>query len=106
MNMLPQLRDLLRAEPFRPFAIPMVDGASFVVDHRDSLLVSTQGRVLIYEGFTRPTGYLNPNLSPAPSGTTRTNPPDAQVAHAVVAAALKHARLASRGETVILGPHD
>ena len=51
MNPIPMLRELLAADPFRPFLVCLTDGRKLRVDHPDFLLISPSGR-LIWEGRT------------------------------------------------------
>jgi hypothetical protein len=44
---LEQLRNVHRAQPFRPFTIHMGDGRSFHVEHPDFLSRSESGRTII-----------------------------------------------------------
>jgi hypothetical protein len=45
-----QLKNVLHAEPFRPFTIHMGDGRSFFVKHRDFIARSPSGRTVIVYG--------------------------------------------------------
>lgn len=45
-----QLKDVLHAQPFRPFTIHMGDGRSFLVKHQDFVSRSPSGRTLIVYG--------------------------------------------------------
>jgi hypothetical protein len=42
-----QLRTVLQAQPFCPFALRMADGRSLDVAHRDFLAISPSGRTII-----------------------------------------------------------
>jgi hypothetical protein len=42
-----QLKATIRQQPFRPFAMRMVDGRSFTVSHPDWVMVSPTGRTAI-----------------------------------------------------------
>ena len=52
------LRDLLHAQPFRPFTIIMVDRKKFRVPHEDFLTVTRQGDVL-YQADRGPLVFIN-----------------------------------------------
>lgn len=41
-----QIKAALRATPFQPFTIRMVDGRSFPVEHRDFVSMSPSGRTI------------------------------------------------------------
>jgi hypothetical protein len=43
------LRELLAANPFRPFTVCLTDGRRLPVDHPDFLLITRSGR-LVWEG--------------------------------------------------------
>jgi hypothetical protein len=45
-----QLKNVIEAQPFRPFTIHMGDGRSFLVKHRDFISRSPSGRTLIVYG--------------------------------------------------------
>jgi len=45
-----QLKNVLHAQPFRPFTIHMGDGRVFFVKHRDFISRSPSGRTLIVHG--------------------------------------------------------
>jgi len=45
-----QLQGVLRANPFRPFAIRMADGRIFQIPHPDFLSMSPTGRTVIAYG--------------------------------------------------------
>ena len=45
-----QLRNVHRAQPFRPFTIHMGDGRSFYVKHPDFLSRSESGRTIVVHG--------------------------------------------------------
>jgi hypothetical protein len=45
-----ELRDLLRAQPFRPFTIHLPEGRSVNVVHHDFALLSPDGRTLLAYG--------------------------------------------------------
>ncbi len=45
-----QLKDVLHAQPFRPFTIHMGDGRVFLVKHRDFVSRSPSGRTIIVHG--------------------------------------------------------
>ena len=45
-----QLRDLLRAQPFRPFTIHLPEGRAVQVVHHDFALLSPDGRTLVAYG--------------------------------------------------------
>lgn len=45
-----QLKNVLQAQPFRPFTIHMGDGRVFFVKHRDFISRSPSGRTLIVHG--------------------------------------------------------
>jgi hypothetical protein len=51
MNPIPMLRELLAADPFRPFVVCLTDGRKLRVDHPDFLLITPSGR-LVWEGRT------------------------------------------------------
>jgi len=51
MNPIPMLRELLQAEPFKPFVVCLSDGRKLPVYHPDFLLISPNGRI-IWEGET------------------------------------------------------
>jgi hypothetical protein len=42
-----QLKQVWKADPFRPFSIHLADGRSIAVDHRDFLTTSPSGRTII-----------------------------------------------------------
>jgi len=42
-----EIRDALRKQPFRPFAVNLADGRSFPIDHVDFLLISHSERSII-----------------------------------------------------------
>jgi hypothetical protein len=42
-----QLREVLKADPFRPFIIHLADGRNIAVKHRDYLASSPSGRTII-----------------------------------------------------------
>ena len=44
MNSVEQIRRAVHAQPFRPFALRMVDGSSFVVQHPDFIAVPPGSR--------------------------------------------------------------
>jgi hypothetical protein len=45
-----RIRDVWRAQPFRPFSIHMADGRRVPVHHRDLLMPSPSGRtVVVYQ---------------------------------------------------------
>jgi len=50
MATLTQIRDAMRAEPFRPFSIQMADGRSYVVRHPDFVAVpqTRRGREIVF----------------------------------------------------------
>lgn len=39
-----QLREVLRAQPFRPFTVYIADGRKFTVDHPELMMVTPGGR--------------------------------------------------------------
>jgi hypothetical protein len=45
-----QLRDMLRAQPFRPFTIYLPEGRAVQVVHHDFALLSPDGRTLVAYG--------------------------------------------------------
>jgi len=45
-----QLKNVLQANPFRPFTIHMGDGRVFLVKHRDFISRSPSGRTVIVHG--------------------------------------------------------
>ena len=49
MNPIPMLRELLAADPFRPFVVCLTDGRKLRVYHPDFLLITPSGR-LVWEG--------------------------------------------------------
>ena len=51
MNPLAMLRELLAAEPFKPFVVCLGDGRRLPVYDPDFLLISPRGRI-IWEGET------------------------------------------------------
>jgi hypothetical protein len=42
-----QLREIWKADPFRPFIIHLADGRNISVNHRDFLMSSPSGRTII-----------------------------------------------------------
>ena len=42
-----QLREVWKADPFRPFTIHLADGRSVTVNHRDFLMLSPSGRTIV-----------------------------------------------------------
>ncbi|MEX2287766.1 MAG: hypothetical protein WD648_11800 [Planctomycetaceae bacterium] len=45
-----QLRQVYRAEPFRPFTMHLADGRDLTVKHREFLAISPSGRtVIVYQ---------------------------------------------------------
>jgi hypothetical protein len=42
-----QLREIWKADPFRPFIIHLADGRNIAVNHRDFLASSPSGRTII-----------------------------------------------------------
>jgi len=51
MNPIPMLRELLAANPFRPFVICLSDGRKLPVPQPEFLTISAHGRI-IWEGET------------------------------------------------------
>jgi hypothetical protein len=51
MSPLPLLRELLGADPFKPFVLCLSDGRRLPVYHPDFLLIAPSGRI-IWEGET------------------------------------------------------
>ena len=51
MNPIAMLRELLHADPFKPFVVCLSDGRRLSVHHPDFLLISPNGRI-IWEGET------------------------------------------------------
>ena len=51
MNLIAMLRELLGANPFKPFVLCLSDGRRLPVYHPDFLLISPNGRI-IWEGDT------------------------------------------------------
>ena len=45
--MLEELRNRIKAIPFLPFSVRVVDGRSFLVPHSDHILVTSKGLVAI-----------------------------------------------------------
>jgi hypothetical protein len=45
-----QLKDVIHAQPFRPFTIHMGDGRAFFVKHQDFISRSPSGRTIIVYG--------------------------------------------------------
>ncbi|MDQ3439149.1 MAG: hypothetical protein M3478_02225 [Planctomycetota bacterium] len=45
-----QLKNVLHAQPFRPFTIRMGDGRAFFVRHQDFMSRSPSGRMVIVHG--------------------------------------------------------
>ena len=45
-----RLRELLQAQPFRPFAIRLIDGTVFSIPHEDFLSVTKSGNVIYDDG--------------------------------------------------------
>jgi hypothetical protein len=45
-----QFKDVMHADPFRPFTIHMGDGRTFLVKHRDFISRSPSGRTVIVYG--------------------------------------------------------
>lgn len=45
-----RLKELVHAQPFRPFTILMVNGRSFHVPHEDFLLIGRSGNVIFDDG--------------------------------------------------------
>jgi hypothetical protein len=54
-----RIRNLLRATPFRPFTIHMADGKTYVVDHPDFVLASTDVPHVIIEEADGTTHFLS-----------------------------------------------
>jgi len=50
MATLSQIRDAMRAQPFRPFAIQMADGRTYLVRHPDFVAVpqTRRGREIVF----------------------------------------------------------
>ncbi len=48
--MVEQLKDVIHAQPFRPFTIHMGDGRTFLVKHQDFISRSPSGRTVIVYG--------------------------------------------------------
>ena len=48
--MVEQLKDVINAQPFRPFTIHMGDGRTFLVKHQDFISRSPSGRTVIVYG--------------------------------------------------------
>jgi hypothetical protein len=51
MNPVAMLRELLNADPFKPFVVCLSDGRRLPVYHPDFLLISPNGRIM-WEGET------------------------------------------------------
>jgi hypothetical protein len=51
MNPVAMLRELLNADPFKPFIVCLSDGRRLPVYHPDFLLISPNGRIM-WEGET------------------------------------------------------
>jgi hypothetical protein len=47
-----EIRDVLRAQPFRPFTIHLADGREFPIEHVDFLLISRSGRSFVVADAT------------------------------------------------------
>ena len=45
-----RLRELLHTNPFHPFAIRLVDGATYAIPHEDFLSVTKSGNVIFDDG--------------------------------------------------------
>ena len=54
MATLNQVRDALHRQPFRPFALQMADGRSYIIKHPDFIAVpqTPRGRELVYYAET------------------------------------------------------
>lgn len=70
-----QLRELHRAQPFRPFDIHLADGRALAVTHPEQLAQSQSGRTI---AVARPDDVIETvdlllvvSLKPRPNGTTR-----------------------------------
>jgi len=50
MNPVPMLRELLGANPFKPFVLCLSDGRRLPVYHPDFLMISGRGGFIVWEG--------------------------------------------------------
>lgn len=69
------LRQLLRAQPFRPFDIHLADGRSLAVAHPDFVALEPSGRTIAIgvesNGFELVDLLLVTSLKPRPNGSSR-----------------------------------
>ena len=57
-----EIREVQRAQPFRPFVLKLVDGRRFVIEHPEFMFVSRNNRTIVIDDIDGSIELIDPML--------------------------------------------